>query len=66
MIDIRTGDSRKILRTLADGSVQCCVTSPPYFGLRDYGHAGQTGLEPSPDEFVAQLIAADCMERGGE
>jgi site-specific DNA-methyltransferase (adenine-specific) len=42
---------------LADKSVNCCVTSPPYFGLRDYGVAGQIGLEPTPDEFVAQLVA---------
>jgi DNA modification methylase len=33
------------------------VTSPPYFGLRDYGHDGQIGLEPTPDEFVAALVA---------
>jgi len=37
-------------------SVQCCVTSPPYFGLRDYGHEGQIGLEETPDAFVAQLV----------
>lgn len=37
-------------------SVNCCVTSPPYFGLRDYGHAGQIGLEPTPDEFVAAMV----------
>jgi DNA modification methylase len=39
------------------GSVQCCVTSPPYYGLRDYGVAGQIGLEKSPDEYVAQMVA---------
>lgn len=44
------------MRTLADGSVQTCVTSPPYFGLRDYGHDGQLGLEPTPDEFVAAMV----------
>jgi DNA modification methylase len=42
---------------LADGSVQTCVTSPPYFGLRDYGVAGQIGLEQTPDAYVAQLVA---------
>lgn len=42
---------------LVDGCVQCVVTSPPYFGLRDYGHAGQIGLEPSPDAYVAELVA---------
>lgn len=41
---------------LVDGCVDCCVTSPPYFGLRDYGSAGQIGLEPTPDEYVAQLV----------
>lgn len=42
------------LRTLADGSVHCCVTSPPYWGLRDYGHDGQIGLEATPEAYVAR------------
>jgi DNA modification methylase len=42
---------------MPDKSVHCCVTSPPYFGLRDYGHAGQIGLEPTPDAFVAEMVA---------
>ncbi|WP_416367098.1 DNA-methyltransferase [Rhodopseudomonas palustris] len=42
---------------MAPESVHCCVTSPPYFGLRDYGVAGQIGLEPTPDEFVAEMVA---------
>ena len=46
-----------MIRTLPEESVHCCVTSPPYFGLRDYGVAGQIGLEPTPDEFVAKLVA---------
>lgn len=50
------GDSRELLRTLPDESVHCCVTSPPYFGLRDYGVDGQMGLEPTPDEFVAGMV----------
>jgi site-specific DNA-methyltransferase (adenine-specific) len=41
---------------MADGSVQTCVTSPPYFGLRDYGQDRQIGLEPTPDEFVAAMV----------
>jgi DNA modification methylase len=41
---------------MADQSVNTCVTSPPYFGLRDYGHAGQIGLEQTPDEFVTKLV----------
>ena len=51
------GDCLETLRTIPDVSVQCCVTSPPYFGLRDYGHADQIGLEQSPDEYVAKLVA---------
>jgi DNA modification methylase len=54
-IRIETGDCLEVLRTLPAASVQCCVTSPPYFGLRDYGHGGQIGLEPTPDEYVAKL-----------
>lgn len=53
---ILTGDCKESLATLPDQSVQTCVTSPPYFGLRDYGHEGQIGLEPTPDEFVQALV----------
>src|SRR5690349_24299843 len=56
-VRILEGDCRDMLRTLPGESVHCVVTSPPYFGLRDYGHAGQIGLEPTPDEFVAALVA---------
>lgn len=56
-IQILHGDCRDVLRTLADASVQCCVTSPPYFGLRDYGVDGQIGLEQTPDAYVAELVA---------
>lgn len=51
------GDCREILPTLPAESVHCVVTSPPYFGLRDYGVAGQTGLEASPDAYVDELVA---------
>lgn len=44
-------------------SVQCCVTSPPYWGLRDYGHADQIGLERTPDEYVAKLVAVFAAVR---
>jgi hypothetical protein len=54
--EIREGDARERLREMPDRSVQCCVTSPPYFGLRDYGIEGQIGLEATPDEFVAVLV----------
>jgi DNA modification methylase len=50
------GDVRKRLRDLPDGSVQTCVTSPPYWGLRDYGVEGQIGLEQTPEAFVAALV----------
>lgn len=44
------------LRTLADGSIHCCVTSPPYWGLRDYGRDGQIGLEATPEAYVERLV----------
>ena len=51
-----TGDALAVLRTLPDGLARCCVTSPPYFGLRDYGMDGQLGLEPTPDAYVARMV----------
>jgi DNA modification methylase len=53
---ILVGDAREVLRTLPADSVQCCVTSPPYWGLRDYGVAGQIGLERTPEEYVEHLV----------
>lgn len=53
---VLVGDCIEQMRTLADQSVNCVVTSPPYFGLRDYGHAGQIGLEATPDALVAKLV----------
>ena len=53
---ILTGDCREMLRTLEAGSVRTCITSPPYFGLRDYGHDGQIGLEQTPDDYVKELV----------
>jgi DNA modification methylase len=55
-VRIITGDCLATLRTLPDGAAQCCVTSPPYYGLRDYGMAGQIGLEETPDAYVARLV----------
>lgn len=52
------GDCRELLRTLPDESVQCVVTSPPYWGLRDYGVEGAIGLEVTLGEFIEQLVAA--------
>jgi len=56
LIDILCGDVREVLATLPDQSVQCCVTSPPYWGLRDYGMPGQIGLEKSPQEYVDTIV----------
>lgn len=56
-VQILKGDCRDVLRTLPDESVHCVVTSPPYFGLRDYGMAGQIGLELTPDAFVAEMVS---------
>ncbi|AGH31797.1 DNA methyltransferase [Salicola phage CGphi29] len=50
------GDCLESMDGMDDKSVNCCVTSPPYFGLRDYGQYGQLGLEASPDEFVEALV----------
>lgn len=53
---ILVGDCIDMMRALPDQSVQCCVTSPPYFGLRDYGMPDQIGLEETPAEFVCRLV----------
>lgn len=55
-IEIKIGDCLSVLKNMPDASIDCCVTSPPYFGLRDYGHDGQIGQEPTPKEFVASLV----------
>jgi DNA modification methylase len=57
MNTILTGDALTVLRTLPAASVQVCVTSPPYWGLRDYGVAGQLGAEKTPGEYIAKLVA---------
>lgn len=54
---LHVGDCRAVLPTLADESIDCCVTSPPYWGLRDYGYDAQIGLEPTPESFVDTLVA---------
>jgi len=53
---IYQGDFIDILKTLDDEIIQCCVTSPPYWGLRDYGVDGQLGLEKTPEEYVEKLV----------
>lgn len=55
-VTILDGDAVARLRTLPDRSFQACVTSPPYYGLRDYGVAGQIGLEDTPDDYVARMV----------
>lgn len=54
---ILTGDSRQVLPLLDSRTVQCCVTSPPYWGLRDYDHPAQLGAEESPQRYVDNLVA---------
>lgn len=51
------GDCLETMKTLESESVHCCVTSPPYWGLRDYGVDGQLGLEKTPEEYVEKLVA---------
>jgi DNA modification methylase len=53
---ILVGDVRTRLTEIPDDSIQSCITSPPYWGLRDYGHDGQIGLEQAPDDYVAQMV----------
>lgn len=53
---IIVGDALACLQNIADESVHCCVTSPPYWGLRDYGTDGQLGLENSPQEYVERMV----------
>jgi DNA modification methylase len=53
---IYTGDALEALRSLPENDIDCCVTSPPYYGLRNYGVAGQIGLEDTPDAYIARLL----------
>lgn len=55
-LTILAGDCREKLRELEDGSVQTIITSPPYWALRDYGHPGQIGQEPTPNAYVEALL----------
>lgn len=55
-VTLYRGQSLDVLRELPDGSAACCVTSPPYYRQRDYGDAGQIGLEASPDAYVERLL----------
>ena len=53
---IYCGDALTVLRTLESGIVNMCVTSPPYYGLRDYGVDGQIGLEDTPEQYISRLV----------
>ena len=54
---ILCGDSLNMLKALPESSVHCCVTSPPYYGLRDYGMDAQIGQEATPEEYISRLTA---------
>lgn len=56
-VTLHLGDSLEVAQTMGDGSVDCIVTSPPYFGLRDYGNDGQYGAEDTPAEYVEVMRA---------
>ncbi|MBN7321043.1 site-specific DNA-methyltransferase [Mycobacteroides abscessus subsp. massiliense] len=56
-VTLHHGDALDVAKTLPNGAVDCIVTSPPYFGLRDYGEPGQYGLEDSPVEYVENMRA---------
>jgi DNA modification methylase len=62
-VRILQGDCRDVLKTLPDESVHCVVTSPPYWGLRDYEHDGQIGLEPTLGEYVERMTTVFCEVR---
>jgi len=51
------GDCLQSMQSLKEKSINCCVTSPPYFGLRDYGVDGQIGLEQTPEEYAVKMVA---------
>ncbi len=57
-VQIHVGDCRQVLIQLPADSVQCCITSPPYWGLRDYEHPDQLGVEESPEDYVRSLVEA--------
>ena len=57
MDKIYCGDSLQVLQTLPENAVDCCVTSPPYYALRDYGADGQIGREATPEEYVSRITA---------
>jgi DNA modification methylase len=68
--EILIGDVRSRMSEIPDRSIQCVVTSPPYWGLRDYGHDGQIGMEETPDEYIKAMVEVfscvwDVLEDNG-
>jgi DNA modification methylase len=61
--EIYTGDCLSVMRGLPSESVHMCVTSPPYWSLRDYGCSGQMGLERTPEEYVAKATSSAQGQR---
>ncbi|AXG67610.1 putative DNA adenine methylase [Dickeya phage vB_DsoM_JA33] len=55
-LKVLVGDCKKSLKKIPDASVQMCVTSPPYYGLRDYGNPAQIGLEETPEQYIESLV----------
>lgn len=54
--EIKTGDALEVLKTMDEESVHCCVTSPPYWALRNYDHSDQLGQESTPEEYINKLV----------
>ena len=55
-VEVYCGDVLEVLKTLSSETVHCCITSPPYYGLRDYGVDGQIGLEETPEQYINKLV----------
>ncbi len=56
-VQIVSGDVRDKLSSLPDETIHCCVTSPPYWGMRDYGYHGQIGAEDTIEEYISNLVS---------
>lgn len=54
---ILTGDTRELIKTIPDNTFQCAVTSPPYWGVRDYGVENQIGAEPDIEDYISDLVS---------
>lgn len=64
------GDSLEVVKTFPDNCIDCVVTSPPYYALRDYGQEGQIGLEGTPQEYIDKLVSLfrevrRCLKKSG-